>query len=170
MTSKGLLSSLSEQEWLLHSETERAALAGLDEDQLVELHVRVRRARDKYVKQYRRDASALVPVAGGRGKARPQNRRAADKAELFEDALARVSASLAAAARRSAAQLRDERLTLARQSGGPGPEPTLAEPAGPRGRSKARGKAGLTKTPISRKNAAATQAVGARRQAKRDSR
>jgi hypothetical protein len=170
MTNKGLLTSLSEQEWLLHSETERAALADLDEDQLVELHTRVRRARDKYVKQYRRGASALVPVAGARGKARPQNRRAADKAELFEEALSRVSTSLAAAARRSAAQLRDERLALARDTGGPGPKRAVAEPAGVAGPAKAKGKVASTKSPISRKNAAATQASGARRQAKRDSR
>ena len=82
--------SVSEAEWLLLAETKRAALADLDEDELLALHSRVRRARTKYVKQYRRAASARVAEVGGRGAARPKNRRAAEKAEAFEKALARV--------------------------------------------------------------------------------
>src|SRR5689334_1401677 len=50
-----LLNSLAEAELLLIRETERDQLADLDEDALVELHTRVRRARNKYVKLYRRE-------------------------------------------------------------------------------------------------------------------
>jgi hypothetical protein len=62
------------------------------------------------VTQYRRAASARVADVGGRGVARPKNRRAADKVEAFEKALARVSMALAAAARTSAAELRTQRV------------------------------------------------------------
>jgi hypothetical protein len=101
-----LLNTLTEAELALVRETERAAIAEADEDDLVQLHERVRRARNKYVGMYRREASARVAEWGGRGKARPKNLRNAQKAEVFEDALARVSRQLAVAARRSAQELR----------------------------------------------------------------
>ena len=112
-----LLAVLNESERLLVAETESAALAPLDEDAVAALHDRVRRARNKYVGQYRRGASARVPAAGGRGKARPANQQAAVKAEAFEEALSRVSRRLAVLARQSAAELRDQRLAAARGSG-----------------------------------------------------
>ena len=40
------------------------------------------------MKLYRRQASTRVEDLGGRGFARPKNRRNFDKAEIFEDALA----------------------------------------------------------------------------------
>ena len=94
--------------------TEPAVLADLTEDELIELHTRVRRGRDKHAGQYRRQSAARVAEAGGRGAARPGNRRAAERAEVFEAALARVSTALARAARRSAADLKAERLAAAR--------------------------------------------------------
>ncbi len=171
MASKSLERSLTEAEWLLLAETRRGALVDLDEDALIALHVRVRRARNKYVKKYRRAASTRVAEVGGRGKARPKNRRAADKAAAFEKALARVSTALAASARLSAAELRSQRLATARDKGGTGPgavadDQTATAPKAPRGK----GRAASTRTPIARKNVAATRASGARRQAKRDSR
>jgi hypothetical protein len=162
--------SVTEAEWLMLAETKRAALADLDEDALLELHARARRARTKYVKQYRRKASARVAEVGGRGTARPKNRRAADKAEAFEKALARVSTALAAAARTSAAQLRAQRLATARDKGGTGPGEVVDEVATTRPKPTGKGKAASRKTPVSRKNVAATKSGGARRQAKRDSR
>ena len=66
------LHALSEDELAVVRETDRDALAGLDEDALLDLHARVRRARDKYVGQYRRQASGSVASTGGRGKARPR--------------------------------------------------------------------------------------------------
>ncbi|MBA3907025.1 MAG: hypothetical protein H0X35_10140 [Pseudonocardiales bacterium] len=170
MTSKSLVSSLTEAEWLLLAETKRAVLADLDEDELLTLHTRVRRARTKYVTQYRRAASARVADVGGRGAARPKNRRAADKAEAFEKALARVSTALAAAARTSAVELRTLRLATARDKGGTGPDGVVDDMALAPPRAKGKGRAASTRTPIARKNVAATKASGARRQAKRDSR
>jgi hypothetical protein len=170
MTNKSLVKSLTEAEWLLLAETKRAALADLDEDELLALHSRIRRTRTKYVTQYRRAASARVADVGGRGAARPKNRRAADKAEAFEKALARVSKALAAAARTSAAQLRTQRLAAARDKGGPGPAGVTDDIVTAPPTVKGKGRAASTRTPIARKNVAATQSSGARRQAKRDSR
>jgi hypothetical protein len=101
-----LVNSLAEREAALVRETQPEQLAALDEDALVELHTRVRRARDRQVKVYRRQAAALVPEVGGRGKGHSRDSRNRAKAEVLEDALARVSQQLAAAARKSAAALR----------------------------------------------------------------
>jgi hypothetical protein len=112
------------------AETGRAELAALDEDAAIELETRVRRARNKYVSQYRWTASAAVAGHGGRGKARPENRRAAMKAEAFEEALSRVSRRVAALARQAAAELRAERLAAARAARqGRGPDAGAAVPA-----------------------------------------
>ncbi|WP_344125944.1 hypothetical protein, partial [Luedemannella flava] len=111
-----LLSTLTEAELALVRESERDSIVDADEDTLVDLHTRVRRARNKYVGMYRRQASARVAEHGGRGKARPKNLRNAEKAEIFEDALARVSRQLAVAAKRSAMELRAERLAAAREA------------------------------------------------------
>jgi hypothetical protein len=124
--------ALSEDELSVVRATEKDALAGLDEDALLDLHVRIRRARNKYVGQYRRQASARVSGAGGRGRARPQNQRARDKAEIFETALAKVSTALAKAARQSAADLRSERIAAARAAKAAGPAsapPSVDTPA-----------------------------------------
>jgi hypothetical protein len=75
----------------LVNKTEREALIDLDEDGLLELHSRVRRARTKYVKNYRRAASPRVVEDAARGVAYPRNQRDRDKAAVFELALARVS-------------------------------------------------------------------------------
>ena len=56
---KRLLAVLNDTERLLVAETEADALA-YDEDQVAALHDRIRRARGKYVSQYRRQASARV--------------------------------------------------------------------------------------------------------------
>jgi hypothetical protein len=170
-----LLAALNESERLLVAETETAALAALDEDDVAALHDRVRRARNKYVGQYRRGASARVPAAGGRGKARPANQLAAIKAEAFEEALSRVSRRLAVLARRSAVELRDERLASARGSARPAAKKAATTRAAakktvtpPRKTPVRRGVA--ARTPASEKARASTRAAGDRRQGKRDSR
>jgi hypothetical protein len=173
-----LLAVLNDTERLLVAETERARLAELDEDAAIELETRIRRARNKYVGQYRRSASAAVAEHGGRGRARPENTTARMKAEAFEEALSRVSRRVATLARQAAQQLRAERLAAARavkESRGPAgvtagvtaaaptakQEPTATgEPAGDR----------ALRTPASARQRASTRAMGARRQAKRDSR
>jgi hypothetical protein len=166
-----LLNSLDEAELGLIRETERSRIDALDEDALGELHARVRRARNKYAKLYRRQASARVPESGGRGLARPQNRRNAGKAEVFEDALARVSRRLAVVARHSAAELKAERLAAATRDGA---GPTRATPARRRPPRSSPGMPASTrvddKSPVRKKREAATLAAGARRQTKRDSR
>lgn len=112
---KALLQSLNEAERALVRETESAHMLALDEDALVDLHSRVRRARNTHVKKFRREAHAHVAGKGGGGIARPKNRRIAGKVEVFEAALARVSRRLAAAAKQSAADLKAERITAARK-------------------------------------------------------
>ncbi|MFC6610955.1 hypothetical protein ACFQFC_28635 [Amorphoplanes digitatis] len=165
---KALLNSLTEAELLLVHETKSAQLAALDEDGLVELHTRIRRARNKYMKSYRREASAKVAEYGGRGKARPKNTRNAQKAEVFEDALARVSRHLAVAARRTAAELKAQRLAAAKAQRNEAPPKavrrTASAPVKPQRKQRPPASA-----PAMRKRHAGTKAVGARRQAKRDS-
>lgn len=171
---KRLLAVLNSSERLLVTETEPDSLATLDEDQTAALHDRVRRARGKYVSQYRRQASARVAEKGGRGIARPKNRTASDKAEVFEEALARVSRRLAVLAAASARELREERIAAARaaKAGQPAPKKSAAKAApkakNPAVRKTSPGKSKL-RTPATEKNRAGTRALGAKRQAKRDS-
>lgn len=168
-----LRSALNDSERLLVADTHPAALADLDEDTAIELEGRIRRARDKYVSQYRRSASARVAEHGARGSAQPENTRAAAKAEAFEGALSRTSRRVAVLARQSAAALRAERLAAAKAAKQPdwpgagemvprqrrqGP-PVTPEPTGER----------ALRNPASEKRRAGTLAAGARRQAKRDS-
>ena len=57
---KAMLAALNDSERLLVAETEPRELNDLNEDEVVELHTRIRRARNKYVGQYRRGATARV--------------------------------------------------------------------------------------------------------------
>ncbi|MFL6168615.1 MAG: hypothetical protein ACJ711_02990, partial [Ornithinibacter sp.] len=63
-------------------ETEPKRMEKLDEDELLELHTRVRRARSKYVKLYRQTGASRVGLKGARGHARPGNAANAAKAEV----------------------------------------------------------------------------------------
>ncbi|TDC91093.1 hypothetical protein [Actinomadura sp. 7K507] len=166
---KALLNSLNEDEKALVRETGSGELGEMDEDGLVELHTRIRRARNKYSKLYRRAAGERVAEYGGRGTSRPKNTRNAQKAEVFEDALARVSWYLARAARRSAAELKAERIAAAN------PDRDTPKPAGtPEPTAKAAQTTQRVRPtsagPALNRRHAATRAKGARRQAKRDSR
>jgi hypothetical protein len=164
---RALLGSLTENEQALVRETERDQLADLDEDGLVALHTRVRRARDKYVSVYRRGAAARVDTVGGRGRAYPKASRDRTKAEVFEDALARVSRRLAVAARASAQALKAERLAEARAARNldvPATgRPTRRLPSSQRDDRRPR-------TPDRVKRHATSRAATARVQARRDSR
>lgn len=173
---KALMHTLNDADRDLIRETERDRMAELEEDALVDLHKRVRRARNKYVKRYRREAAGNVQDKGGRGRARPKGKHNAAKAEVFEDALSRVSRQLATAARRSARDLRAERLTAAR---GPAGGAAPARKAAPRAARKAsttkaagptRDRDARPRTPATTKRVASSRAAGARRQARRDSR
>lgn len=165
---RAVLNSMTAAERRLVDETSRDAMAELDEEELLALHSRIRRARAKYVSTYRRKASRAVVKRGGRGFSYPKNQRDRDKAEVFEGALASVSRQVGRHAARAAAELKASRLAAAR-SDGSGPRnvsaradssPAVAE-SRPRGAKKTTG--GLKKD-------ASTRAAGARRQAKRDAR
>ena len=169
-----LLAVLNDSERLLVAQTGKAELAALDEDAALDLEARIRRARNKYVGQYRRNASARVAEHGARGTARPENLRAFMKAEAFEEALSRVSRRVAALARQSAAELRAERLAAARaarQGQGPGARRTASPP-----RRKGSAVTGeptddrAHRLPAAAKRRASARAAGARQQARRDSR
>jgi hypothetical protein len=110
---KKLLAMMNDAEQELLRDIFERYLADLHEDDLVDLHTRVRRARNKYSKLYRRRSAAKVQADKGRAKASAANQRTARKAEIFEDALAKVSRQLARAARASAEELKAERLAAA---------------------------------------------------------
>lgn len=159
----------SAKEQTLLVATESARLADLSEDELDELLTLVRRARNKYTKLYRRQSADLVVASSSRRGTSTSNQRTKRKAEIFEDALARVARSLAAAASATAKELKRERLDAARAAKG---TPAIAQ-AGSHGSSapsptRAPRKAKGPNT--SRSQRASTKAKGARSQAKRDSR
>jgi hypothetical protein len=164
--------SLSESEREILVATEAANLKTLDEDELIALHDRVRRARNKHVQLHRRQVGQQVVATGARGVASVPPRRSASKAELFEGALGRVSAALARSARRAAAELRAARLAAANLSSEAGGSArraaTATKPATARA-AKANTR-GRRPRPVERKTAAAGKAAGARHQAKRDAR
>jgi hypothetical protein len=164
---QALLNSLTEKERDLVAETEPGALAELDEDALLELHDRIRRARTKYTKLYRRQASAAVATHGGRGFSYAKNQRNRDKAEVFELALGRVSKRVEVVAKQAAAELKAERLAAARAGRGTGPgsgRRPVSEVAPDEGQRRR-----TVKTTGGLKKDASTRAMGARRQAARDS-
>ncbi|MFD6897646.1 hypothetical protein ACFWB0_24310 [Rhodococcus sp. NPDC060086] len=161
-----LVNTLSEDEFVLVQETKKSQITELTEDDLIDLHTRIRRARNKYVKLYRRSGADKVGKKKSRASGRAANQRNAGKAEVFEDALARVSRRLATVARQSALELKEERLALARSDS---PE----SPAGTEGKGKVKsaGKARADSTRDSsgrKKYEASSIAKGARRQAKKD--
>ncbi|WP_439028896.1 hypothetical protein [Gordonia terrae] len=165
---KKTLNSLSESEYVLVRETKKSQMAGLDEDGLIDLHSRIRRARNKYVTLYRRAGAEKVKSKGGRGSAKAANVRNAAKAEVFEDALSRVSRRLARVSRDAALELKAERLARARTDA-----PDLGDGASGDGKVSSAGRARVDKTRESsgrKKYEASTIAKGAKRQAKKDRR
>mgnify|MGYP003442309575 FL=1 len=151
-------------------ETEPHRMEALDEDTLLDLHTRVRRARSKYVKLYRQTGAQRVGMKGARGHARPGNAANGAKAEVFELALARVSARLEVVARAAAEELKNERLAAAaavRSSTGPG---TTRGAGGADGSAKASTRRRATKTTGGLKRDASTKSKGKSRQAKKDAR
>lgn len=165
---KVTLGNLTAKEYELVLETQKKNLDTLDEDGLDELLTRVRRARTKNVKLHRAEVAEQVPVKGARGAASRAPRRSGDKAEIFEEALARVSSALAKAARASAAELKAERLAAAAGTPTSAPARPAAAPA-KASRAKASTKVG-SPSAVEKKRAASVKASGARRQAKSDSR
>ncbi|GAA4607969.1 hypothetical protein BJY16_006608 [Actinoplanes octamycinicus] len=161
-----ILGSLTEAELALVREADPARLAKLDEDALIDLHDRVRRARNKQVKNYRRRAASRVEETGGRGKAYARNTRRRAKAEVFEELLSTVSTRLAVLALESAEALRAERLAEEAKNRANRPAP----PAPKAKKLTAQREDRRPDSPDRRKRHASTRATGARRQARRDSR
>ena len=168
-----LLALLTDSERELVLETTPENLQRLDEDQLIELHDRIRRARNKYTKLFRRQASAQVRADRSRARTAETNTGTHAKAEVFEDALATVSRRLAAVAKAQAAEIRAARLEAARAN-----KPTKPAPkAAPKRRSGTQGakpparaaKAKNLRTPRNAKINAAGRATQKRSQARRDS-
>ena len=168
------LALLSDKEKHLLRATEPDALADVsEEDRLDRLHTRVRRARTKYLTNYRRQAAGQVVKKKARGKAQPNSAKTMLKAEIFEDALARVSRRLAALAKQSASDLRTERLAAARGEARTAPAKAATKAPVKKSSTKPKAPAPKTKalrTPVAKKRVAATRATGARRQAARDGR
>lgn len=161
-----LRAMLNESEQDLLRATEPRRLKRLDEDELAALHDRIRRARNKYSKLYRRRASDQVTADRSRKRAHAAHATAARKAEGFEDALARVSQQLARVAAAAAEDLKNERLAAARRT------PLPAAPVAASSGARATGRSGkrATRTPASEKERASTKSSNKRNQAKRDTR
>ena len=157
------LFSASEQTLLVA--TERPRLEQMSEDELDDLLSLVRRARNKYTKLYRRQSAASVQSAGKRSASGSSNQRTLRKAEIFEDALARVARALATAARVQRDELKAERIAAARGESG-APSRTGRRPAGTSGSAQTGNRGGH----VTKRRAASTTATGARNQARRDSR
>jgi hypothetical protein len=160
-----LRSMLNETEKGLLRAAEPKALKKLDEDGLAELHDRIRRARNKYSKLYRRRAGAQVKSDRARKQASASHAKTSRKAEGFEDALARVSTALAAEAAKSAESLKAERLAAAKRKPVPSDGSSSKKSKGSKGRTGAK-----KKTPATKKQHSSTKASGKRKQASRDRR
>lgn len=161
------LFSKAEQTLLVNTQKKR--LDEMSEDDLDELFTRVRRARNKYMKLYRRQSATLVTDHESRAGTDTSNQRTRRKAEIFEDSLARVARSLAAAARATSRQLKEERLALAADAKGSpwssdGGEETDASDTSSNRRKPVGGRAASKSRQASRKSS------GARNQARRDQR
>jgi hypothetical protein len=157
-----ILAMMNEAEQEMLREIYDGDLSVLDEDDLVALHGRVRRARTKYTKLYRRRAAARVSKDGSRAKASPANARTARKAEVFEDALARVSRQLARACRASAEELKRERLAAARGEAKPKPRSTASKASAALPTEKAKRRTGATKRASAQAGAEPRRALAAR--------
>jgi hypothetical protein len=167
------LSLFSEKEQTVLVATESARIAKMSEDELGDLLMLVRRARNKYSTLHRRQAATSIEAAGKRSAASSSNTRTLRKAEIFEDALARVSASLASAARASRDELKKERLAAARGEKAAAPVKNSAKSSAPaKSTGKARtvrtGKGSGGKGQVTERRVGATRATNARAQAKRD--
>ena len=158
---------LKDRERDLIRELDPDRMHALDEDDLLALHRRIRRARNKHTTNYRRKAAVDVVEVGARGAAHPKGGKSRLRAEVFEEALSLVSARLAAVAHEQAEELKRERLERARSARSAGPEPH-----GPDSDGKVPDSGRLrehSKHSGQLKRDASSIAQGARRQAKRDS-
>lgn len=158
---------LTKKQLDLIRELEPERLAALDEDGLLALHKRIRRARNKYTTNYRRKAAGMLVESGDRGKASKRSDKARARAYVFEEALSLVSAELTTVAHVAAEKLKLERLERARKGKSAGPQSAHDDALSVGGPGRARSHQGTTG---GLKRDASSRSMGARRQAKRDSR
>ena len=109
------ISLFTQKEQSLLFDTENKRLEDLDEDALASLLTRVRRARKKYTDLDRRQSVDAMQAAGRRAATASSNERTRRKAEVMEDAVARVSRYLSRAARANANKLKRERIEAAKR-------------------------------------------------------
>jgi len=168
------LFSAKEQSLLMS--TERTRLSKLTLDELGDILTLVRRARDKYSSLHRRQATTSIDSARARSASASDNSRTLRKAEIFDDALARVSTSLASAARVSRDELKKERLAAARGHTVSAPSKGSKKSSGT-STTKPTRKGGTSRTAagldgkghVTKRRMSDTRATNARVQAKRDS-
>lgn len=154
----------SEKELVLAARPKQ--LRKLDEDELIDLHKRMRRARNKYAKLHRRRAAEQVKGDRARGKAAKRHARVAAKAEIFEDKLSKVSRRLAVVSREQADALRDERLAAASGTASPAAG-TKGQRRRPRdARKEDANRRARDKRSIERRSVASSRATKARKNAK----
>lgn len=170
-------SMLTDSEQALLRETTKTALAKLDEDALIDLHTRVRRARTKYVKLHRRRGAKQVRDDRSRTRAAGSVSRTAVKAEVFEEALGLVSARLAKVAADAAETLKNERLAAAAKGKGtPARSKSTGAKAAKASKSSGKGRSGGASStararsprPIDEKRNASQRSAKKRAQARRD--
>lgn len=168
--------ALTAPEQRLVDQAHPGELGQLDEYDAVELEGRLRRLRDKYTTRYRRTARADIAENRSRRQDRAGDTRDLEKAEMFSHALTVVSRRVAAICRDSERQLREERIAAARAATGtrPATVPRQRHPSGPpRAIAEADRQpesAAVLRAPVTKKRWASTAALGARNQARRDSR
>ena len=110
------ISLFTQKEQTLLFDTENKRLEDLDEDTLTTLLSRVRRARKKYTDLDRRQSVDAMKATGRRAATSSSNERTRRKAEVMEDAVARVARYLSRAARANANELKRERIEAAKRS------------------------------------------------------
>lgn len=170
-----IVKTLTKGEQSLIMDTRPKKIEGLSEDALLDLHARVRRGRNKYKKNYRQSASRQVKADGARGAASKKSRGDAQRREVFEDALSRVSAQLAKAARKEATALRKKRLAAVKAQKAAKAKTAKARAAGkgkkssskPSPKAAAKGKRTSKKTPVNKKSVAGQRATKARNNARK---
>jgi hypothetical protein len=165
-----LLSMLNDAEQQLVRDSEPERLRRLDEDELIDLHTRVRRARTKYVTLHRRRGAAQVQADASRTRASAATARTAAKAEVFEEVLSDVSRQLARLAKESAAALKASRLDEARRTRGRAP---TASKRAATASTPTRARTSRTtprSTPIGKKKSASTRSATSKAQARADRR
>ncbi len=150
------------KEQTLLVDTEPARLRELSEDELGDLLGRVRRLRNKYSDLHRSQGRASVEAAAKRYAATTSNQRTLRKAEVAEDAVARVARHLATAARAGAKELKAARIEAARSgSGAPKRSKSAKDDPAPSKRTRSRSK-------VKGSQVGSTSARNKRNQAARD--